>query len=146
MLSCYQVADYFLSLQDEDVGDFISNLKLQKLVYYAQGFWLAIHGRPLFDEEIEAWTHGPVVPVLYHHYKGFRSERIPTPTNIDFDCYTEQHKELFDEIYALYGQYSAWKLREMTHNESPWKNNFHRPGRVIGHQDLMEYFKTQLKN
>lgn len=143
MLNCYQVADYFLSLQDEDAEDFISNLKLQKLVYYAQGFWLALYKDPLFNEEIEAWMHGPVIPTLYHHYKAFKSERIPVPEDMDFTCYTRQHRELFDEIYALYGQYSAWKLREMTHNESPWINNVNR---VISHQDLTEYFKTQLKN
>ena len=55
-LSCYDVAQYFLAQMDEDAGDLISNLKLQKLVYYAQGFALALYGRPLFPERIEAWT------------------------------------------------------------------------------------------
>ena len=65
-LSCHDVAQYFLAQMDEDAGDLISNLKLQKLVYYAQGFALALHGRPLFRERVEAWTHGaPVVPELY---------------------------------------------------------------------------------
>ena len=66
MISCQDVANYFLSLCDEDAGDLISNLKLQKLVYYAQGFHLAISGEPLFDEKIMAWEHGPVIPQLYH--------------------------------------------------------------------------------
>ena len=48
-LSCYDVAEYFLSKTDEEAGDVISNLKLQKLVYYAQGFSLAVNDEPLFD-------------------------------------------------------------------------------------------------
>lgn len=55
MLTCFDAADYFLSKIDEDAGDVITNLKLQKLVYYAQGFSLALCGRPLFAERIEAW-------------------------------------------------------------------------------------------
>src|SRR5450631_518283 len=60
MLTARAVADYFLSLVDEEAGDSLSNLKLQKLVYYAQGFSLALTGKRLFDEAIEAWEHGPV--------------------------------------------------------------------------------------
>lgn len=60
MLTCFDVADYFLTQSnetqsnDENSGDFLSNLKLQKLVYYAQGFFLALLNWPLFNEEIEA--------------------------------------------------------------------------------------------
>ncbi|WP_208932366.1 Panacea domain-containing protein [[Haemophilus] ducreyi] len=59
--------NYFLSqCNSEENGDLISNLKIQKLVYYAQGFSLAINNKPLFSEKIQAWTHGPVTPELYN--------------------------------------------------------------------------------
>ncbi len=61
MLSCDDAAKYFLAQTSEDAGDLISNLKLQKLLYYAQGFHLALYDEPLFPEAIEAWTHGPVL-------------------------------------------------------------------------------------
>ena len=64
MANCHDVAAYILAKQDDDSGDLISNLKLQKLAYYAQGFCLAMHGRPLFPEAIKAWKHGPVVSEL----------------------------------------------------------------------------------
>ena len=57
-LTCLDVAEYFLSKSEVDAGDVITNLKLQKLVYYAQGFSLAINNRPLFNEQIRAWQHG----------------------------------------------------------------------------------------
>lgn len=51
-------------------GELMTNLKLQKMLYYQQGFHLAYFGTPLFDDEIEAWMYGPVVPSVYNHYKG----------------------------------------------------------------------------
>ncbi|MGA8142178.1 MAG: type II toxin-antitoxin system antitoxin SocA domain-containing protein, partial [Desulfobaccales bacterium] len=77
MISCVDVAKYFLSLTDEESGELISNLKLQKLVYYAQGFHLVFYDTPLFSERIEAWTYGPVVPDLYHEYKSHGPCSIP---------------------------------------------------------------------
>ena len=51
-------------------GDLMSNMKLQKMLYYEQGYHLAAFGTPLFDEDIEAWMYGPVVPCVYEHFKG----------------------------------------------------------------------------
>ncbi len=144
MLSCYDVAKYFLSLTDEDAGDLISNLKLQKLVYYAQGFHLAIFAKPLFLEPIEAWSHGPVIPVLYHSYKHYGSGNIPPQDDMVFSIYTQDTRELLDEIYSVFGQFSAWKLRNMTHEEPPWRDASATAG-IIGHDALKEYFKTQLE-
>ena len=77
MADVFQVAAYFLNkANSDDVGDLISNLKLQKLVCYAQGFALAIFERALYDDTIEAWQHGPVVLGLYHRFKTFGSGAI----------------------------------------------------------------------
>lgn len=143
MLSVRKVAEYFLAKADESVGDGISNLKLQKLVYYAQGFHLALHGGPLFAERIEAWEHGPVVPELYHHYKGHGAGNIPAPAASDPDDYDRASAELLDEVYDVFGQYSAWKLRNMTHEDRPWIDAYQNGerGRVISHVALRDYFK-----
>jgi uncharacterized phage-associated protein len=60
MHSCVDVAKYFLAQSSVDAGDLISNLKLQKLVYYAQGFTVALTGKPMFVERLEAWLHDPI--------------------------------------------------------------------------------------
>jgi uncharacterized phage-associated protein len=145
MLKSHDVAKYFLAQTDEDAGDLISNLKLQKLLYYAQGFHLALYGQPLFTEAIEAWTHGPVVPEVYHAYKNYSSNAIPIPDDIDFSQYDEQTRELLDEVYRVYGQFSAWKLRNMTHDEEPWKDAY-AGNMIISNEELKQYFKTQLVN
>lgn len=141
MLSCHEVADYFLVSQDEDSGDLISNLKLQKLLYYAQGYHLAVFGRPLFPERIEAWAHGPVVPDVYHRFKEHGSRPVPMPEEMDLTKFDKETREYLDEIINVFGQYSGWKLRNMTHDEKPWIDS--KPG-VIPQKVMTEYFKTLL--
>jgi len=144
MFTCYKVANYILSLANEEIGDIISNLKLQKLVYYSQGFHLALRDQPLFNEPIEAWQHGPVVPELYRQFKEYGSGAIQTPKEMNFDIYTEDVKEVLNEVYDAFGQFSAWKLRDMTHDEAPWKDAVNSSNMIITHESMKEYFKTQL--
>lgn len=142
MLSCFDVARYFLALVDEESGDSLSNLKLQKLVYYAQGFHLALYDRLLFPERIEAWQHGPVVPDLYHAFKRFGSSPVVMDGEIDLEKYPAEVKELLDEVYSVFGQFSATRLRNITHQEPPWANTF--DGGVISPDLMRDYFKTQI--
>jgi uncharacterized phage-associated protein len=120
MATALDVSRYFLCLVDPDAGDLISNLKLQKLVYYSQGFHLAMYGKVLFDEDILAWEHGPVVESLYHIYKDYGANAIPLPEGFNDSVLTDTEKSLLKEVYEVYGQFSAWKLRNMTHSERPW--------------------------
>ena len=146
MLSVHKVAEYLLAKADESVGDGISNLKLQKLVYYAQGSHLALHGQPLFRAPIEAWEHGPVVPELYHAYKHYGSGNIPAPDAFDPDAYDARSVALLDEVYDVFGQFSAWKLRNMTHEERPWIEAYQNGdgGRVISHASMRAYFREHV--
>ncbi|CAG9932193.1 Panacea domain-containing protein [Candidatus Nitrotoga arctica] len=145
MISCFQVADYFLAQQDTESGDTISNLKLQKLVYYAQGFHLAIFDAPLFNEPIAAWTHGPVIPELYQKFKIYGSGAIPCSADIDLTRFDEETKAFLDEIYSVFNQYSGWTLRNMTHEELPWKEREADAG-VISLESMKSYFKTRINS
>jgi uncharacterized phage-associated protein len=143
MTAVNEVAKYFLTLGDEEAGDLLSNLKLQKLCYYAQGFHLALFGKPLFEDSIEAWTHGPVVPELYHAYKQHGSGAIPMPQGFEVESINKDVRELLDEVYNTYGQFSAWKLRNMTHDEAPWVQAYGRgAGAVISQDSMQDFFKT----
>lgn len=144
MATAQQVARFFLYLDNKVQGDGISPLKLQKLSYYAQGFYLAIHDEPLFEEGIEAWTHGPVAPVLYHEYKDYGSSLIPPVEEDTFDDITDQEKDLISEVYSVFGQFSAWKLRDMTHEEEPWLKHEEFAG-LIPVEEMTAYFKTRIE-
>lgn len=78
-----EVANFFVS-RFQQAGDPLTNMKLQKLLYYAQGWHLALKGDALFDERIEAWPHGPVVPPVYGTFKHYRwnpiTETVDDPT------------------------------------------------------------------
>ena len=139
------IANYFLSLLDDNAGDVITNLKMQKLVYYAQGFALAILGRPIFIENIEAWLHGPVVPELYYAFKQYGNQPLPPPSDDwDLHAFSEEEKNLLNNVYETYGQFSAWRLRDMTHEELPWRNT--PVNGVISHNIMKEYFQTLVIN
>jgi uncharacterized phage-associated protein len=138
-IPCHKIAKYFIALVDEDEGDSISNLKLQKLLYYAQGFHLAIFDKALFPEAIKKWAHGPVVPQVYHIYKEYGSGPIPV-VQISRDDYPEDVRDLLDEVSSVYGQFTASKLRQMTHQERPWLET---PENETIPLDLMKsFFKT----
>ena len=140
------IADFFRSRTDADVGDLISNLKLQKLCYYAAGVVAAARGNdayPLFADPIAAWQHGPVVPKLYHKFKVYGSDGIPPLIGHDFNEIDQRDRVVLDDVYNYYGQYSAWKLRNMTHEEAPWLNAHEQPDDTITTESLREFFSKE---
>jgi len=141
LYSADQIAKYFLTLTDEDAGDVMTNLKLQKLLYYAQGFHLGLHERPLFSEPMESWMHGPVVPEIYHFYSPHGTMPIPYPEDFDLSVIDEETREFLDEVYDVYGQFSATKLQNMVQEESPWKHTELR--KEISHTELERFFRTR---
>lgn len=144
MVHVRHVAAYFLNIANQDdAEDLISNLKVQKLCYYAQGFHLALYGTRLFDEPIEAWQHGPVVADLYHQFKVHKGSAIPTPDDFDVSLLSDTVQALLNEVYEVYGQFSAWKLRNLTHTEPPWIEAS-ESGTLIADQTMIDYFRTQL--
>ncbi|MEO0403229.1 MAG: type II toxin-antitoxin system antitoxin SocA domain-containing protein [Bacteroidota bacterium] len=106
----------------------IANLKVQKLLYYAQGFYLALHNEKLFEEELKFWEQGPVVEEVFHALKHNESGPVQSliqaanlPKEDGSYGFDEDLKSLLEEIQEIYGQYSPWRLKEMTHDERPCK-------------------------
>ena len=119
--SIHAVADCFILIVDRSTGDSVNTFKLQKLVYFAQVWHLAMYGKPLFDNKIEAWVHGPVCLELHRRFQNQADlpigvEAVITDIN-QLDAHT---REFLDEVWTVYGQYSVAKLEKMTHDEAPW--------------------------
>ena len=147
MNTCFDVANYFLRSQNEDIGENISNMKLQKLVYYAQGIYLAMKDEPLFNEPIQAWDYGPVCDPLFQKYKTYGSNPIPLDYDINIlELFDKESLEILNMVNKHYGQYSAWKLSDMTHKEPPWILAYSKGRGVISHDTMREYFKTQIED
>ena len=147
MAKVENVANYILSLVEDDCDELMSNMKLQKLLYYCQGFHLALEGKELFEDDIEAWQHGPVVPVMFHKYKKYGSNGISKPINFDSTVITESERMVINQVFEIFGKYSAWGLRNMTHKEIPWKNVYRSnvSNLIISKESLKSYFLTQIE-
>lgn len=118
------VAEYFIKLANYH-GESITHLKLQKLVYYAQVWHIALNDKtPLFEEnrEFQAWQHGPVNYDLYQEYKKYSWNQINHEPNEELinQNISKDEKEFIEEVASVYLQHGAYKLELMTHQEEPW--------------------------
>lgn len=117
-LSPLDVANWFTCSLDREAGDSITHLKLQKLLYYAQAWSLALNSVALFEDDFEAWAHGPALPAVYQEYKDYGFDTIPS-----CECENKMEgdvEEVLKEVNRVYGELSAKKLEYLTHNEKPW--------------------------
>ncbi len=140
----------------------VSPLKLQKLLYYAHGYYSAAYGEPLVDEAFEAWQYGPVVPAIYHEFKEFgnspitreatefswdEEDSIPVPPIFD----RPEVQRVIDYVWKQYAHLPAVTLSEMTHRvDSPWDktmkaNKFGLKNIDIPQPLIDEYFGTLVK-
>jgi uncharacterized phage-associated protein len=110
---------------------------VHKMLYYGQGWSLALNGEPLFGEGLEAWTNGPVVATLWHDEK--HNREIPPALVLD-----EQQMAIVEKVVERYGHLSAAELSEMTHQEAPWRNAMasEDPNPPIRRRALLAHFAT----
>lgn len=142
MQTADNVARWFLSRnRARNMGfeeDFISNLKLQKLLYYAQGIYLALYDEPLFDDSIVAWQYGPVVETVYQEYKMNGADGIKEFKNPE-ENFTEHEEATLQFVQEAFGQFTAWKLTDMTHEETPWRET--PRNEIIAKDKIKAYFE-----
>lgn len=151
---CRHVINYS---NEKDYG--ISNLKLQKILYFIQAFFLISTSEPCFKERIEAWDFGPVVPEAYREYKQFGSCDIPFISHvIDFNyedmwnsqiyeykdnIISDENKIRIDAVVDNFADYSATDLVTITHRQAPWKNAYQRgKNNEITIDAIKEYFSA----
>ncbi|MDP3609354.1 MAG: DUF4065 domain-containing protein [Methylophilus sp.] len=144
MVTASELAKYIVHKYQE-AGDPVTNLKLQKLLYYVQGWHLAMSDNPAFTDRIEAWVHGPVQPGVYGEYKCNRWN--PICTEVQPPALDIQTKSITDEVLDIYGGDSGYELEIRTHHEPPWIEA--RDGippdqestSIISHESMKHFFK-----
>jgi len=141
-----EVAMYFISSFQKKNKE-VSNLKLQKLLYYAQAWHLALYGNPLFRDPIQAWVHGPVVPSVFRQYKDYAWRPITQEVKADAPSDLAFHLK---EVTRVYGEFDATTLERMTHQEGPWKEARgslapdEPSNRVITHESMKNFYHARL--
>lgn len=138
-----EVADYFLALAHER-GESVNNLKLQKLLYYAQAWHLGLHGEPLFEARFEAWVTGPVIPTMFSRFEEFSFHDLPVPDRVP--DLSEDTAGFLDDIADQYMARDEYELEWMTRREEPWLlarrgSDFDEPSNAkISEHDMRAYF------
>lgn len=123
------VANYMLYIMG-DAFDDLTNMKMNKLLYFAQGHYLSKYGSPLFSDGIEAWDHGPVVPSVYNAYKEYGDRPINGYDEGLLSAMTPEAEDVIFGVARKYGKYTASALRNMTHVVgSPW-DQVHKANRT----------------
>lgn len=139
MYTALEVAKYIINKCIE-LGRPISNLQLQKILYYIQGEYMCTNnGQALFEDEIEAWQYGPVVSDVYYFYNSYSASDIVTKqNNVELD---EDTKQIVNPIIESKSKLSAWTLVGQTHSEAPWKETYKGiNGDIISKDKLCDYF------
>ncbi|MCI1134799.1 DUF4065 domain-containing protein [Enterococcus gallinarum] len=156
MWNANEVANWFLvrhsseMQRDEAVDENLTQMKLHKLMYYAQGVFLALFSQRLFDEELLAWKHGSVVRSIYDRFQG--QKELDTDINMDqMEDYEnialdDNSRMTLEAVYEQFASFSAGQLRNMTHDETPWKEAWAKGEGTspIDDNTIEEYFKDNI--
>src|SRR5258706_1845214 len=151
--SATEIAKYFLLKDKNDHAVALTNLKLQKILYYAQGWYLANFGKPLFEDPIEAWKFGPAIRSIYQQYKDFGNRPLTEEvTDDDVSHIDSDTKAFLDKIWDAYKGFSGTELVFVTHNAKPWREarrdlgNHDNSDNEISKDALESYFRSLISN
>lgn len=143
MVTASEVARYIINAFHES-EDAITNMKVQKLLYYVQGWHLGLYNKPVFAGDFQAWVHGPVQCEVYNEYKHYKWESISAAVEKpQLDIELVNHIE---EVLESYGGETAYELELLTHREWPWLKarddlpSDERSNNIISQETMQEYF------
>ena len=133
-----EVAEYIIERCNQK-NKSISNLKLQKILYFVQAQFIVEFGTPCFDNIMQAWDYGPVVPDVYHKYKVYGNTNIPSYGNKRFN-FEQDEQQTLDTTIDSASEYAASRLVEITHNQSPWIDAYKKADETITPESIRKFF------
>ena len=148
-LTIFDIANFFLQIVDRESGSTITPLKLQKILYYAQGYHLAMFNKALFNEDFQAWAHGPANPDIYNLYKHYGFSSIDKP-NGSVPTLDKTLTDFLYDIWNTFGIYDGKYLEELTHTEEPWlkARSGYKPGEscnnIITKESMQIFFSEKI--
>lgn len=99
----------------------LTPLQVIKLTYYCQAWMLAMFGRPMFNQKVQAWQHGPIIPDVYHGVKQYGSNHVLSPIKVPHEIFDDEERHILREVYKVYGKFTGLELSSMTHMKgTPW--------------------------
>jgi uncharacterized phage-associated protein len=120
-LTAVDLAKWLINHADREAGEVVTHLKLQKLLYFAQAYYLANYNKALFQEDFQAWTHGPVIPEVWHKFKKHGFDSLPEQTRAPA-IKDNKIAGYMAAVLDRYGSIGAKRLEKITHEHAPWKD------------------------
>lgn len=121
----------------------LTPLQIIKLVYFCHGWMLGLYRKPLIEQEVQAWTYGPVIADVYHGLKEYGGDAVPRPMNAAPANFDEVEKDLINQVYEKYGRLSGVDLSRLTHAPgTPWSKVWNKKGQnaPISNALLQKYY------
>lgn len=140
MVDVIAVSKYFVHLSFGNKSRSLTPLKLQKLLYLAQGWSYVWDNSPLFKNDFEAWQYGPVCVEVYDYFKKYHSEEIPEIEGV-VSLGDKNAEETVEAIWDDFSDYTAYDLVEMTHKQEPWRRAY-KEHTIISKKDIQHYFQS----
>jgi uncharacterized phage-associated protein len=143
MTNARYVANFFIELANGDeYGDGMTNMRLNKLLYFAQGHYFARTGNPLFEDDFEAWDYGPVVSGIYQQYKSYKKKPIvDVDADYSIETFNSDELDVLLDVAREYGKFSTSELVNMTHTDgSPWAECAKSQTQEITKKQIKDYF------
>ena len=147
-ITAHDVAERLISIC-LDHGDLLTNLKLQRLLYYAQAWHLALYDRPLFPDRFAAWATGPIQPEVYETHGGCGDGPLARP--IRSIVLTKKREQHLCDVLEAYGDMSSFTLERLSMDEEPWRearrglHSAEASTNVIGHATMRRFYKAAKK-
>lgn len=143
MYDALTVAKYIIDKCFKE-GRPITNLRLQKLLYFIQGYSYCSKNEEMFREDMEAWPYGPVVPEVYFVYNGYSGAQIRREYD-DVDI-NDDDRKIIDKVINVLSKYKDWDLVKATHEQdSPWAISIENFSKDIAKSEIRKYFKEKCK-
>ena len=138
------IAAYIIQLSNQ-IGEPLTNMKMQKLLYYAFVWYAVEKKEPLFKEAIMAWKYGPVVVSVYKAYEKFGADIIKEATNGNPNALDKFTKSLINDVFSVYGNKTAIELMGLTHSEAPWRDTFNPDNQntAIPFEAMVQYYTAK---
>lgn len=140
------IANKFLELAERD-GKKLTNMKLQKLVYIAHGYYLVATGQPLISDSVKAWQWGPVIIDLYEALKRYGSGNVSNPVPAPAEQLSQLAIAVIELVWKAYGKFTGFQLSAITHKpNSPWSETWENWGHydTISNDLIAQYYRTLL--
>jgi uncharacterized phage-associated protein len=136
------IAEWFIHRAERE-GEYLTQMKLQKLVYIAHGWNLGLFGEPLIDDFVEAWQWGPVIRSLYSDYVMYGGGPINMEDISDCPRVGRRTAKLLEKVWEKYGHYTAAQLVNLTHRDgTPWTAVYSpRVKRMIPNKLIRSHYK-----